>query len=89
MSFGGVSRFFSTFVANPTKYATIAQGLVSLGSVGLTHQYQQLRHKHVIKKCGYLEKPEFKKKDIRYKIDTKHDPKRMTWQDFQVCLLAY
>ncbi|CAG2174907.1 unnamed protein product [Oppiella nova] len=45
---------------------------------------QWVRHEHRIKMCGFLEPPEFKKRDIRYKITNKHKPKLMSWQDYQL-----
>ncbi|KPM08856.1 hypothetical protein QR98_0073810 [Sarcoptes scabiei] len=57
--------------------------------IGINHQYQQLRCKSKIKFCGYIEPPAFKKRDLRYKTSTVHDPKRMSWHDYQVGLLLY
>lgn len=76
-------------IKNPFNDPEVLQGLVSLAAVGLSHQYQQIRHKSKIRFCGYLEPPEFKKRDLRYKTSTVHDPKRMSWEDYQVGLLNY
>ena len=79
-----LNRFISSFVTSPARMAATVEGLAGLGAVGLSHQYQQIRQKSMIKYCGYLEHPEFKKRDIRYKSSTKHDTKRMNWQDYEV-----
>ncbi|KAJ6217646.1 hypothetical protein RDWZM_008803 [Blomia tropicalis] len=68
---------------NPNHVISTIEGIAGLGVIGISHQMQQIRTKSKIKFCGYLEPPEFKKRDIRYKTSTKHDPKRMTWQDYQ------
>lgn len=69
---------------NPNHVISTIEGIAGLGVIGISYQMQQIRTKSKIKFCGYLEPPEFKKRDIRYKTSTKHDPKRMTWQDYQV-----
>lgn len=81
-----LNRFIASFVSNSACVATTVEGLAGLGAVGMSHQYQQVRQKSKIKFCGYLEPPEFKKRDIRYKTSTRHDPKRMNWHDYQVLL---
>jgi hypothetical protein len=43
-----------------------------------------VRHKSMIKWRGYLDIPEYKKRDIRYKTNSAHRPKLMTWEDYQV-----
>ncbi|CAG2110096.1 unnamed protein product [Medioppia subpectinata] len=45
---------------------------------------QSVRHKSIIRRCGYKEPPEFKKKDIRYQTSTAHRTKLMTWEDYQM-----
>ena len=81
-----LNRFIASFVSNSARMAATVEGLAGLGAVGMSHQYQQVRQKTKIKFCGYLEHAEFKKRDIRYKTSTKHDPKRMNWHDYQVLL---
>lgn len=88
MVLAGVNRLLSSILAKQNGQHLV-NGMLALGSVGLSHQFQQIRHKHKVKFCGFLEPPAFKQRDIRYKVGTKHDPKRMTWQDFQVCVLSY
>ncbi|KAH9393381.1 hypothetical protein TYRP_021894 [Tyrophagus putrescentiae] len=78
-----LNRFIASFVSNSARMAATVEGLAGLGAVGMSHQYQQVRQKTKIKFCGYLEHAEFKKRDIRYKTSTKHDPKRMNWHDYQ------
>lgn len=84
-----LTRGLSFCIRNPFTDPEVAQGMVSLAAVGLSHQYQQIRNKSKIRFCGYLEPPEFKKRDLRYKTSTVHDPKRMSWGDYQVGLLIY
>lgn len=81
-----LNRFIASFVSNSARVAATVEGLTGLGAVGMSHQYQQIRQKSKIKFCGYLEHAEFKKRDIRYKSSTRHDPKRMNWHDYQVLL---
>ncbi|XP_054153625.1 uncharacterized protein LOC128952289 [Oppia nitens] len=50
---------------------------------GLSVATQSIRYKRMIKWCGYLDRPEFKKRDIRWQIGNKHKPKLISWQDYQ------
>ncbi|XP_046909572.2 uncharacterized protein LOC124491023 [Dermatophagoides farinae] len=84
MVFASLTRLVQTTIQQTNTNCRIWQGMLSLGTVGLSHQYQQLRFKSKIKFCGYLEHAEFKKRDIRYQTSTKHDPKRISWHDYQI-----
>lgn len=82
-----LSKVFSNFVNYSSQaVGKVNAGLISIAAVSLNHQHQQIRNKSMIKRCGYLEHADMKKKDIRYKSATWHDPKRMNWQDYQVSI---
>lgn len=89
MVLASLQRMVHTTIKQTNTNCRIWQGMISLGTVGVSHQYQQLRLKSKIGFCGYLEHAEFKKRDIRYQTSTRHDPKRISWHDYQVCLLIY
>ena len=81
--------FFNSSSCLPNIWNNAAEGFAALTSVAISHQFQQIRHKSMIKYAGYREIAAFKQKDIRYKTSTRHDPKRMSWHDYQVLLLGY
>ncbi|KAF7487780.1 hypothetical protein SSS_03256 [Sarcoptes scabiei] len=78
-----LTRLIQTTINPIRNNEQLLEGFVSLGLIGINHQYQQLRCKSKIKFCGYIEPPAFKKRDLRYKTSTVHDPKRMSWHDYQ------